>query len=327
MAQKVTLDNENTALTASADAGWREAYDAALAGNLFFPYIPAAPVNFSFKEYVKGIYGLNSFSNGPMERAVKNMTLSTPGGKAVETGFGKIANNSSGYDLNNLALMKENLGAVNSLTLTVDPRPKEIRHFAYRFGSAEDMFSFLKAVTRSLISPIAVNFWEDSASRVLAPEVTSEGFTVVLVMSESVPLQEHEAKADAMAKEHGGERVEGLKNPLMMDTTFFNIISDRFGKGFAPGEIIVPLSKAAEFTRDFSGVLEKLECRGGGYFGALPNRGSAIIVPFQPQGCEGKNKEFAKELEALSGKVNAFCSFCAKPRNRLLDGVKKAASV
>ena len=104
--------------------------------------------------------GMRAVKYGVTRDYVRGMTIVLPDGRVMELG-GKVAKNSSGYDLKQLIVGSEGtLAIVTQLTLKLIPLPQKILSLLVPFPSLEQCIDTVPRIISSKIVPTAIEFME-----------------------------------------------------------------------------------------------------------------------------------------------------------------------
>ena len=128
--------------------------------NLFYPPDPGEKTASIGGNVNTNAGGMRAVKYGITRDYVRGLEVVLPDGRVIETG-GKIAKNSSGYDLKNLFVGSEGtLGVITKIILRLIPLPKFKLSLLVPFPDLKSAISAVPHVIRASSTPTAVEFME-----------------------------------------------------------------------------------------------------------------------------------------------------------------------
>ncbi len=121
---------------------------------------PASSENTSIRDWIMNRGpSIGSFAFGGPEEQVRSLNVTLAGGKSIDTGYLKVSNFSTGYDLNRLLVGSYgSLGKLNSVTLELIPAWENVRPITYSFTKPAQLLEAVKNVVGGGTSPYHVSF-------------------------------------------------------------------------------------------------------------------------------------------------------------------------
>lgn len=160
MDRMLEFDEENLTVTLEPGVLLMDLAQAAINRGLLYPPDPGEKSATVGGNVMTNAGGMRAIKYGVTRDYVRGMTVVLPDGRIMELG-GKIAKNSSGYDLKQLLIGSEGtLGIVTQLVMRLIPLPKETISLLVPFGSLEACIETVPKIIRSRTIPTAVEFME-----------------------------------------------------------------------------------------------------------------------------------------------------------------------
>ncbi len=154
------LDEVNMTLTLEPGVLLMDIYKYVEPHNLFYPPDPGEKTASIGGNVNTNAGGMRAVKYGITRDYVRGLEVVLPDGRVIETG-GKIAKNSSGYDLKNLFVGSEGtLGVITRIILRLIPLPKFKLSLLVPFPDLKSAISAVPHVIRAGSTPTAVEFME-----------------------------------------------------------------------------------------------------------------------------------------------------------------------
>ena len=154
------LDEVNMTLTLEPGVLLMDIYKYVEPHNLFYPPDPGEKTASIGGNVNTNAGGMRAVKYGITRDYVRGLEVVLPDGRVIETG-GKIAKNSSGYDLKNLFVGSEGtLGVITRIILKLIPLPKFKLSLLVPFPDLKSAISAVPHVIRASSTPTAVEFME-----------------------------------------------------------------------------------------------------------------------------------------------------------------------
>ena len=207
-----------------------------------------------------------------------------PDGNIVETGFDKVSDNMSGYNLNQLITGAEGtLGIVTEVTLKLQPvgviRPK-----AYEFGKLEDLHGPIQDITRSDIKALHIA-WSDSIHfenqrkiGLHAPNV--KNLLLVTLQGDERLVNLEEEMLNEIISKHGGKPISDDVAQHEWDERCYEFRTREVGVGAIPAEVVVPTVNFGEFSTLCYEAFKDLKMQAGGVIGMVADRNTCMFMPY-----------------------------------------------
>ena len=154
------LDEVNMTLTLEPGVLLMDIYKYVEPHNLFYPPDPGEKTASIGGNVNTNAGGMRAVKYGITRDYVRGLEVVLPDGRIIETG-GKIAKNSSGYDLKDLFVGSEGtLGVITKIILRLIPLPKFKLSLLVPFPDLKSAISAVPHVIRASSTPTAVEFME-----------------------------------------------------------------------------------------------------------------------------------------------------------------------
>ena len=279
------IDKTDLSVTVEPGASWKK-IDSALSKpklrlNVYPSFKPETPIG----DWVNiGGTGIGSYKYGGIEQQVRSMEIVLADGKVITSGFKKVLNNSSGYNLRDLFLGSEGtLGIVTKVTLKVSPVPKEIRPASFAYPKFTKAAGAIQALVRTSTTPYHISFFEPLDSS-LGPKAGKEADPTSTLLNLAFDgeneIIDHEEKAvDGALGDTGGKKLsrqaafEEWNNRFPVSRLKVN------GPLFLMGSLLVPLSQLAKIEQLSKQVLKGMKAKGA-VAGIVCDRNTAMFNTF-----------------------------------------------
>ena len=182
----IEFDEENLTVTIEPGVLLMDLAAAAIERGLMYPPDPGEKSATVGGNVMTNAGGMRAVKYGVTRDYVMGMTVVLPNGEIAEFG-GKVAKNSSGYDLKNIIVGSEGtLGIVTQLILKLVPLPPHILSLLVPFKTLEACIETVPRIIQSKIVPTAIEFMEreviEAAEKYLGhtfPDKTSDAYLLL----------------------------------------------------------------------------------------------------------------------------------------------------
>ncbi len=156
----VEFDEDNLTVTIEPGVLLMDLAAAAVERGLMYPPDPGEKSATVGGNVMTNAGGMRAVKYGVTRDYVMGMTVVLPNGEIAELG-GKVAKNSSGYDLKNIIVGSEGtLAIVTELILKLIPLPSHILSLLVPFKTLDDCIETVPKIIKSKIVPTAIEFME-----------------------------------------------------------------------------------------------------------------------------------------------------------------------
>ena len=321
----IKIDKENLFVTAQAGASWGEVYDACLSEGMLLGSYPSSFLGATLAGWIStGGIGIGGYKYGSAGNEIRNLKVVMPDATVIETGFDKVSDNSSGYNLNWLMTGAEGtLGIISEVTFRLEPGPEVMRALAYEFDSLEAMGVPLMELCRTRAMPLHMQFYDGKHFEMLrkagrhVPELSSL-LTVQLEGDKAIVDWEEQTVDSILVEKHGARKMETEFAEHEWEERCYEFRAREMGLGHIPGEVVVPLTHFSEFTRRTNDLMEEFKMQGG-ITGMIADRNTVMFMPyyfFDPSNILSLtsfsfNKKFADLSMEYGGRSLGFGMFFA----------------
>ncbi|MFA5312985.1 MAG: FAD-binding oxidoreductase [Methanomassiliicoccales archaeon] len=326
----IEIDPVGLTVTAQAGATWKAVYDACMEKGLLLGSYPSSFPSATLGGWIStGGVGMGSMKYGSAADNVRNMEVVMPDGTLVNTGFDKIADNMSGYNLNRIIVGAEGtLGLVCKVTLRLMPGPEVMKALSYGFESLQAAGAPLMEMERRRVDPLHVGFSDGKHFEMLrkighhAPEVGAM-INVELEGAKEVVAYEEKVIDEIMTKA-GGKRMPDEVASHEWDERCYEYRIREIGMGVIPGEVVFPLKDFAAFSTDTYALMDKLNMTGA-IIGTLVDRNTVMFMPYYIADFDnlvnltsfGFNAKLSDIVFRYGGRPLGFGSFFASNLDRI----------
>ncbi|MFA6709777.1 MAG: FAD-binding oxidoreductase [Candidatus Methanomethylophilaceae archaeon] len=280
------VDKVNMCVKADAGCTWKNVIEACEKEGLLVGSYPSSFPSATLGGWVStsGV-GPGGYKYGSGRDNVLNMEVVLSDGTVVVSGFDKVGNNMSGYNLNQLFGGAEGtLGIIGTVTLRVYPIGV-IKPVAYDFQNIKDMAGPInKIVSHPSVKPLHIA-WSDSyhfenqrRAGLHAPDVNNLFLVTFQGAPEFVALEE--SIVDSFVEEAGGKKVSSEIANHEWDERCYEYRVRKAGVGSIPAEVVIETSHWAEFVDECYKGFEVMKMEAGGIVGMIADRSTSMFMPY-----------------------------------------------
>lgn len=282
----IEIDEVNMFVKVGAGCTWKRAIDECEKKGFLVPSYPSSFPSATVGGWVStGGIGIGGYKYGPARQNILNMEVVSADGTVFETGYDKIANNMSGYDLNQLFSGAEGtLGVIGTVTLRIHPMGI-VKPLAYDFADLKDMGGPINEIAKHpSLKPLHIawsdymHFENQRKAGLHAPDVKNL-FLVTLQGDEKFVALE-EQTVDAIVEKYGGKKVDSSIAAHEWEERCYEFRARRVGTGSIPAEVVVTNENWSKFVDECYAGFEKMKMDRGGIIGMIADRSTAMFMPY-----------------------------------------------
>jgi glycolate oxidase len=285
MNRVLDIDEENLSVTVEAGATWKKLYDLMWEKGFLIGAYPSSAPTATIGGWINvGGVGVCSYKYGGVGDQLRSIQVVLPTGEVIETGFGGVVSNQSGYDLRNLIVGSEGtLGIVTKATIKLHPKPEVLRTLFYSFADLKQASVALLKLTRAKITPLHIGFADGKhfefvrAAGVEAPEVG--GMLNVALEGDKKAVEYEESVVDSIMTTNGGKKESDELAEHEWHERFYHFRARRLGPGLIPGDAYVPVAKFAEMVDGTYKITEDLKMKAA-IVGTVADRNTVGFMPY-----------------------------------------------
>ena len=245
---KVSVSNEELAITCSADATLREIFTALEQSGLRLGIYPAASDKLTVGEWIDDglLSNIGSYGFGTLDRQVRSIKTVLADGSAIETGCKGISNFSTGYNLNALFTgARGSLGKTVEVILKLYPKSPVTKPVRFGFRSTKDLFDSLKRVVKNPVTPYNISF----AIAMENGAVLSASLDVIFEGTPETISADYKAIEGLLVNYTAKDEIAGTggREETLTETTLERLGAS--GAGFL-GDWVLPVQSANDFIED-----------------------------------------------------------------------------
>jgi len=280
------IDEVNMSVKVGAGCSWKAAMDEVEKKGFIIPSYPSSFPSATVGGWVStGGIGVGGYKYGPARHNILNMEVVAADGTVMQTGYDKIANNMSGYDLNQLFSGAEGtLGIIATVTLRIHPMGI-IKPIAFDFDTMKAMAGPITDITRHpSLKPLHIawsdyyHFENQRKSGMHAPDVKNLFLVTLQGEQEFVDL---EVKAvEEIVSKYGGRRVDDKIAEHEWEERCYEFRARKVGTGSIPAEVVVPVASWADFVDECYKGFKAMKMEAGGIIGMIADRSTAMFMPY-----------------------------------------------
>ncbi|MCL2712011.1 MAG: FAD-binding oxidoreductase [Methanomassiliicoccaceae archaeon] len=280
------IDEVNMCVKVDAGCTWKKVYDACAKKGLLVGSYPSSFPSATVGGWVStGGIGPGGYKYGSARESILNLEVVLSNGTIMNTGYDKIANNMSGYNLNQLFSGAEGtLGLITKITLRVHPLGV-IKPLAYDFENLRDMGGPITEITKHpSLRPLHIawsdfmHFEHQRKAGLHAPDVKN----LFLITLQGAPefIEVEERTLDAIIEKYGGKKVAQSVADHEWEERCYEFRARKVGIGSIPAEVVVRNEHWAEFVDECYEGFKTMKMDGGGIIGMIADRSTAMFMPY-----------------------------------------------
>ena len=280
------IDEVNMVVKVGAGCTWNKAIEEVGKKGYIIPSYPSSFPAATVGGWIStGGIGVGGYKYGPARHNIMNMEVVAADGTVMQTGYDKIANNMSGYDLNQLFSGAEGtLGIIATVTLRIHPMGI-IKPIAFDFDQLKDMAEPINEIVRHpSVKPYHMtwadhyHFENQRKAGVHAPDVKNL-FVVTLQGSEDFVALEEKAVEEIVSK-YGGRRVDDKIAEAEWGERCYEFRARKVGAGSIPAEVVVSVDNWGAFVDECYLGFKNMKMDAGGVIGQIADRSTALFMPY-----------------------------------------------
>jgi len=284
--QVYEIDETNMCVKVGAGCTWKKVYEACAKKGLLVGSYPSSFPSATVGGWIStGGIGPGGFKYGSARDSILNMEVVLPNGKLMNTGFEKVANNMSGYNLNQLFSGAEGtLGLIATVTLRVHPMGV-IKPLAYDFENLRDMGGPINEIVKHpSVKPLHIawsdymHFEHQRKAGLHAPDVKNLFLVTLQGDAEFVALEEK--IIDAIVEKFGGKKISAEIAEHEWEERCYEFRARKVGIGSIPAEVVVQNIHWSDFVDECYAGFGKMKMAGGGIIGMIADRSTAMFMPY-----------------------------------------------
>ena len=270
----IEFDEENLTVTIEPGVLLMDLAAAAIERGLMYPPDPGEKSATVGGNVMTNAGGMRAVKYGVTRDYVMGMTIVLPNGETAELG-GKVAKNSSGYDLKNIIVGSEGtLAIVTELILKLVPLPPHILSLLVPFRTLEECIETVPKIIQSKIVPTAIEFMEreviEAAEEYLGhtfPDKTSDAYLLLTFDGNSQgELEDAYHKAAEICLENGAIDVfisdtEERQDSIWKARGAFLEAINTSTPSMDECDVVVPRNRIADYVKYISGLQGRYSLR------------------------------------------------------------------
>ena len=282
-----SIDKDNLCITAEPGVTWKKIDDFAAKNSLGLGAYPSSAPAATVGGWLgTGGVGLGTYKYGGAGDQVRTLEVVLPDGRIIETGFEKVANNSTGFDLTRLFVGSEGtLGIITKATIKLRPKPKSTNVFAFDFSELEDACMSIRKIVHSNLRPWHLGFFDSDHYRFLNLTENSK-FTcdfkirLIIVFEGEKEIVENECNiCKNIIEKCKGREVDKEETIKCWEERYYEFRAKHLGPTVVPYEVFVPVSGINEAIEQTEKLAKSLKLTIG--IGAtLCDENTVALMPY-----------------------------------------------
>jgi glycolate oxidase len=278
------IDEVNLTVTAQAGCTWKKVYDACLEKGLLLGSYPSSAPSATLGGWIStGGSGFGSYKYGAAADNIRSMEVVMPDGTIVNTGFEKVIDNMTGYNLNRLICGAEGtLALISNVTFKLVPA-EVIRPLTYFFKDLPSLGKPLFEIAHKRVAPMSISFANEEHFEMLkkigrhVTEVTS-ALNIVLEGDKETVVHE-ESIIDAIAAKYGGRKADDATAQHEFDERSYEHRCNMVGLSSIPAEVVIPVKDFETFAIKCHEMMHDMKLTGA-IIGNMADRNTVVFMPY-----------------------------------------------
>ena len=280
------IDEVNMSVKVGAGCSWKTALDEVEKKGFIIPSYPSSFPAATVGGWVStGGIGVGGYKHGPARHNIMNMEVVAADGTVMQTGYDKIANNMSGYDLNQLFSGAEGtLGFIATVTLRIHPRGV-VKPIAFDFDLLKEMAGPIEEIVKHpSLKPYHIawsdlhHFENQRRAGVHAPDV--KNLFLVTLQGDQAFVDLEVKVVEEIVSKYGGRRVDDKIAEHEWDERCYEFRARKVGTGSIPAEVVVPVASWGDFVDECYKGFKEMKMEAGGVIGMIADRSTAMFMPY-----------------------------------------------
>jgi glycolate oxidase len=327
------IDIDPVGLTVTAQPGctWKQVYDACMEKGLLLCSYPSSFPSATLAGWIStGGIGVGSYKYGSAGQNLRNLKVVMPDGTLISTGFDKVLDNQSAYNLQWLIVGAEGtLGLIAEVTLKLMPGPEIMKPLSYSFDSLMAMGAPLMEMCRKRIDPLHIGFSDGKHFELLrkagkedAPQIG--GILNIMLEGDKITVEHEEKVIEEIMIKAGAKRMDDHTAQHEWDERCYEFRAREIGLGHIPGEAVIPLKDYSEFAERTYKMMDDMKMTGA-IIGIVADRNTVMFMPYYFADFDDMtnltsfafNKKFADMSYEYGGRPLGFGAFFASNLDKI----------
>ena len=264
---------------------WKALSDALDAKGLFLPCYPSSAPSATIGGWVStGGTGIGAYKYGTAGDIVRDMEVVLPTTEVIHTGDKYVPQNGAGPNLNWLFIGAEGtFGIITEITLSVLPKPEEMRPLTYSFDDVMKMQPAFVKLARSEVRPMHIMFGDKlhyDYLRAIGKHAPQVGCLVTCMLTGSkASVDMEEQLLDEIMKSAGGKKEPQELATHEWEERNYEFRVRELGVGAIPGEILVPMDKLNLVLQGTAKLIKDLKLKAP-LIGTVADQNTVMLMPY-----------------------------------------------
>ena len=281
----ISIDETNLVVTAQPGITWKALADALDAKGYFLPCYPSSYPAATLGGWIgTGGTGIGAFKYGTAGNIVRDLEVVLPNARVIHTGDKLVPQNGGGPNLNWLFVGSEGtFGVVTEVTMTMFPKPEELRTVSYSFAELKMLGPAVKKLVRSGATPMHIMF-SDKAHfdylRAIGKHAPDVGCLVTCALTGKKASVDVEEKLldEVMAGAGGKKEPKELAEHEWAERSYEFRVRE-MGVGAIPGEILIPIDRFEVVVDETRELIKKLKLKVP-IIGTVADQNTFMLMPY-----------------------------------------------
>jgi glycolate oxidase len=281
----ISIDEQNLVVTVQPGITWKALADALDARGYFLPCYPSSSPAATLGGWIgTGGTGIGAYKYGSAGDIVRDLEVVLPTTQVLHTGDKLVPQNGGGPNLNWLFVGSEGtFGIITEVTMTMFPKPEELRPVSYSFDDLTKFGPALKKLVRSGATPMHIMFSDRMHFDYLraigkhAPEVGCLVTCALTGTKGSVDLEE-KILDDVMTSSGGKKEAKELAEHEWSERNYEFRLRE-MGVGAIPGEILVPIDRFPAVVEGTRKIIQQLKLKAP-TIGTVVDQNTVMLMPY-----------------------------------------------
>ncbi|MGD9962690.1 MAG: FAD-binding oxidoreductase [Thermoplasmata archaeon] len=281
----ISIDDRNMTVTVQPGITWKALADALDEKGLFLPSHPSSAPSATIGGWIgTGGTGIGAYKYGTAGDFVRDLEVVLPTGVVIHTGDKRVPANGGGPNLNWLFVGSEGiLGVITEVTLSILPKPEEMRFVSYSFADLAKFGPALRNLVRSDVNPMHIMFGDRlhfDYLRGLGKHVPDVGCLITMALTGSKASVDAEEKTlDEIVSAAGGSKMPKEVADHEWSERSYEFRVREMGVGAIPGEILVPIDSYEKVLTEMEKLVKGMKLKTA-TIGTVADNNTVMFMPY-----------------------------------------------
>ncbi len=281
----LSIDEQNMVVTVQPGITWKSLAEVLDAKGYFLPCYPSSYPAATLGGWIgTGGTGIGAYKYGTAGDIVRDLEVVLPSGQVIHTGDKLVPQNGGGPNLNWLFVGSEGtLGIITEVTMTMFPKPEELRPVSYSFDELTKLGPALKKLVRSGVTPMHIMFSDKlhfDYLRAIGKHAPNVGCLVTCALTGPKAVVDLDEKSlDEIMTANGGKKEPKELADHEWAERSYEFRLREMGVGAIPGEILVPIDRFPAVVEGTRKIVQQLKLKVP-IIGTVADQNTVMLMPY-----------------------------------------------